>query len=117
MNLKIQRIIVYARTVAQHNPKTTKTVLFGATAYVIARFGLHLSADVQTMIVMAILTWLGINAGDAAPKTQETISIAAATSEPGATLTEAISAIKGTAAREAIDEALKPVGDEPAKDE
>ncbi|MBI3654100.1 MAG: hypothetical protein HY231_23970 [Acidobacteria bacterium] len=102
MKQKIEQIVVYVRTVAQHNPKTTKTVLLGATAYLIARFGLHLSADVQTMIVMAILTWLGINAGDAKPNTQEALSVTTTTTQQvaPATLAEAITALKESAVSE-----------------
>jgi hypothetical protein len=96
--MKIQTIAVYVKTIAQKDPKTTKIVIKGAIAFGVAyaaKRGFDLSPDILSFILMAILTWLGVNAADGGKQetTKETVSVTTTSATPEsdpATLTQAL---------------------------
>ncbi len=75
MKIQISRILIYVRTVAQRDPKTTRIVLLGVLAFLIAKFGFNISPELQGYLIMAVLTLLGINAGDSNKTEQQTMKV------------------------------------------
>jgi len=49
------------------NWRTTLTAIIGAAAYVVAAFGIQVSAEVQTSLVVVILFFIGLFAKDGVP--------------------------------------------------
>jgi hypothetical protein len=76
MKERVTKIVLLIRTVAQRDPKTTRIVLFGGVAFLVAKLGFNISPELQGYLIMAILALLGINAGDSGKTTkQETVTV------------------------------------------